>query len=60
MWITLQGKHINFSIIQSFYKEGKALYLTNMEGRVTYFTYETEQKCNQVLKYLVDTLAIKE
>ena len=60
MWITLQDKHINFNVIQDFYRKDKSLYLTNVDGKVVYFVYPTEQKCKQVVEYLKATLAIKE
>jgi len=60
MWITLQDKHINFNIIQDFYRKDKSLYVTNIKHEVTCFHYPTEEKCKQVVEYLKTTLAIKE
>jgi hypothetical protein len=60
MWITLQNKHINFNVIENFYRKDKALYLTSIGGKVVYFIYPTGQKCKQVLEYLKTTLAIKD
>lgn len=56
MWINLQGKNINFDLVEEFYREKKDIYLVNLNGDRRYISYTSESKAKQVEQYIINKL----
>ena len=58
MWINLQGRNINFDLIEEFYREKNNIHLNDLNGNTSYISYSSESKAKQVEQYIINKLNV--
>lgn len=59
MWINLQGRNINFDLIEEFHRDKANICLRDLDGDTKYVHYTSESKAKQVEKYIMNKLNSK-
>jgi hypothetical protein len=60
MWITLQGKSINFKLVYDFYKVDNVLYLNRLNNKDLVLYYSSNEELDKVVTQLKQVVDAKE